>query len=61
VAQHAEIGATRVEGIPIHLSETDWVIERGAPCLGVDNRFVYGSILGVSDDELAELSADGVI
>jgi crotonobetainyl-CoA:carnitine CoA-transferase CaiB-like acyl-CoA transferase len=58
---HAEIGDTRVEGIPIHLSETDWVIGRGAPCLGADNDFVYGSLLGLGATEIDELRAQGVI
>jgi crotonobetainyl-CoA:carnitine CoA-transferase CaiB-like acyl-CoA transferase len=58
---HAEIGDVRVEGVPIHMSETDWVIARGAPCLGDDNDFVYGSLLGLSEAEIADLSARGVI
>ena len=58
---HEEIGDTRVEGIPIHLSETDWSIARGAPCLGGDNDYVYGELLGLSHDEIDELGAQGVI
>jgi benzylsuccinate CoA-transferase BbsF subunit len=50
-----------VEGIPIHLSETDWVISQGAPCLGGDNDFVYGSLLGLSTTEIADLTDRGVI
>jgi benzylsuccinate CoA-transferase BbsF subunit len=59
--QHDVIGEIRVEGIPIHMSETDWSIRRGAPCLGVHNDFVYGSILGLSPDEIADLKARKVI
>jgi benzylsuccinate CoA-transferase BbsF subunit len=58
---HDEIGDTRVEGIPIHLSETDWSITRGAPCLGADNHFVYGTLLGLSDDEVDDLATRKVI
>ena len=58
---HDEIGDTRVEGIPIHLSETDWVISHGGPCLGSDNDFVYGSLLGLSTTEVAALTERGVI
>jgi crotonobetainyl-CoA:carnitine CoA-transferase CaiB-like acyl-CoA transferase len=58
---HDEIGVTRVEGVPVHLSDTDWSIRRGAPCLGADNQFVYGTLLGLSDDELGDLAARGVI
>jgi len=59
--QHEEIGEVRVEGVPLHLSETDWSISRGAPCLGADNEFVYGSLLGLSPDEMADYSERGVI
>jgi crotonobetainyl-CoA:carnitine CoA-transferase CaiB-like acyl-CoA transferase len=58
---HDVIGEQRVEGIPMHFSETDWSITRGAPVLGHDNDFVYGSILGLSQAEIDDLSARGVI
>jgi crotonobetainyl-CoA:carnitine CoA-transferase CaiB-like acyl-CoA transferase len=58
---HPEIGDIRVEGIPMHLSETDWSIARGAPLLGADNDYVYGELLGVSPDEIAGLRSRGVI
>jgi crotonobetainyl-CoA:carnitine CoA-transferase CaiB-like acyl-CoA transferase len=59
--RHDEIGETRVEGVPVHMSATDWSITRGAPCLGHDNDFVYGSLLGLSGDEIADLKARKVI
>ena len=58
---HEEIGDVRVEGVPIHLSETDWSITRGAPCLGADNDYVYGSLLGMAPDEIADFRERGVI
>ena len=58
---HAEMGEVRVDGLPVHLSETDWSIARGAPCLGQDNARVYGEILGVGESELEQLREDGVI
>jgi benzylsuccinate CoA-transferase BbsF subunit len=58
---HEELGDVRVEGIPVHLSETDWSLQRGGPCLGADNDFVYGSLLGLSDAEIEDLSTRGVI
>jgi crotonobetainyl-CoA:carnitine CoA-transferase CaiB-like acyl-CoA transferase len=51
----------RVEGVPVHLSATDWSITRGAPCLGADNNFVYGALLGMSDSEIAGLKQRKVI
>ena len=32
--RHTKMGDVRVDGLPVHFSETDWEIERGAPCLG---------------------------
>lgn len=59
--QHPEIGAVRVDGIPVHLADTDWRIETGAPTLGQHNRYVFGELLGLSDDEIADLEAARVI
>jgi crotonobetainyl-CoA:carnitine CoA-transferase CaiB-like acyl-CoA transferase len=59
--RHDEIGEVRVEGVPVHFSETDWSIERGAPCLGSDNDYVYGSLLGLSENEIEDLRARKVI
>ena len=61
VARHTEMGDVRVDGIPMHLSETDWVIARGAPCLGEHNDFVFGEVLGLSDDAIGDLRRRGVI
>jgi crotonobetainyl-CoA:carnitine CoA-transferase CaiB-like acyl-CoA transferase len=58
---HTEMGRVRVEGVPVHASRTDWSLDQGAPCLGEHNREVYGGLLGMSDDEIAELQAEGVI
>jgi benzylsuccinate CoA-transferase BbsF subunit len=58
---HPEIGSVRVDGLPLHLSETDWVIERGAPLLGQHNQAVLGQLLGLSDDECRQLEADHVV
>ena len=59
--EHSEMGRVRVEGIPAHLSETDWHIERGAPCLGEHNERVYGEILGLGRAEIDSLREEGVI
>ncbi len=58
---HTEMGEHRVDGLPVHASATDWAIERAAPCVGEQNQEVYGGILGMSEDEIAELKAEGVI
>ncbi|MCA9844213.1 MAG: CoA transferase [Dehalococcoidia bacterium] len=59
--QHTLMGEVRVDGLPVHLSETDWHLERGGPCLGEHNEQVYGEVLGMSSREIAGLRAEGVI
>jgi crotonobetainyl-CoA:carnitine CoA-transferase CaiB-like acyl-CoA transferase len=45
----------------VHLSETDWEINRGAPCLGEHNDYVFGELLGLGADEISSLSKEGVL
>ena len=61
VVSHPEIGDVRVEGLPVHLSDTDWSIEHSAPLLGEHNERVFGGLLGLSAAELDALRAEGVI
>jgi crotonobetainyl-CoA:carnitine CoA-transferase CaiB-like acyl-CoA transferase len=58
---HELMGDVRVDGEPAHFSETDWVIERGAPLLGQHNDYVFGEVLGLSSSEIDQLRAEGVI
>jgi benzylsuccinate CoA-transferase BbsF subunit len=58
---HGVLGEVRVDGIPVHLSETDWEIRNGAPLLGQHNRQVLGGLLGLDDERLAELEEEGVL
>ncbi len=58
---HSAVGDTRVEGLPLRLSHDDWAIGRAAPCLGEDNDYVLGEVLGYSHDEIADFAAAGVI
>jgi len=58
---HSEMGKVRVDGLPVHLSETDWEIRRGGPCLGEHNHRVFGDLLGYSDEQLQAFREEGVI
>ena len=58
---HSAMGEVRVDGLPVHLSQTDWEIRRGAACLGEHNDRVFGEVLGLSEREIAELREGGVI
>lgn len=57
---HAELETFYYEAPPFALSETPADL-RPSPLLGEHNRFVYHGMLGLSDDEIAHLTADGVI
>ena len=59
--EHTAIGRVRVDGLPVHLSRTDWSIARGAPCLGEHNRQVFGDLLGLTPEEIEALRGEGVI
>ena len=61
MVSHEAMGGVRVDGEPVHFSETDWVIERGGPTLGQHNHYVFGELLGLDDDEIERLGTEGVI
>ena len=59
--EHSEVGVSKVEGLPLELSETNWHLSRGAPCLGEHNPYVLGDLLGISNSELDDLAESGAI
>ena len=54
-------GMARFEGNPMQFSETSPDNWRSAPLLGEDNAYVFRDILGMEEDEYAELTSEGVI
>ncbi|MFT3851340.1 MAG: CoA transferase [Ilumatobacteraceae bacterium] len=58
---HPVAGRARFEGLPMRFSETVVDHWRSAPMLGEDNDFVFGEVLGLSHEEMADLAASGVI
>jgi benzylsuccinate CoA-transferase BbsF subunit len=60
-ARHSEMGEVRVDGIPARFSATPWRIARGAPCLGEHNEEVFGRLLGIPPDGVAQLRVEKVI
>jgi crotonobetainyl-CoA:carnitine CoA-transferase CaiB-like acyl-CoA transferase len=58
------IGRWPVAEVPIKMSESPAYIggriDRGAPCYGEDNEYVYGELLGMTTKEIDGLAADGV-
>jgi len=59
--QHSKMGSVRVDGLPVHLSKTDWELRRGGPCVGEHTELVLGRLLGLSREEVAKLRAEGVV
>lgn len=60
--EHPELGQTfRYPGAPFFFTGSPWRISRRPPLLGEHNGEVYRGELGMSEEELAVLAADGVI
>ena len=59
-----KIGRWPVAEVPVKLKESPAYaggrIDRGAPCYGEDNEYVYGELLGMTTKEIADLAEDGV-
>lgn len=58
---HTLMGDVRVDGLPVRFSKTPHRIEHGAPCLGEHTEKVLSDLLGMSEDEIAALRAEGVV
>jgi crotonobetainyl-CoA:carnitine CoA-transferase CaiB-like acyl-CoA transferase len=60
-----KIGRWPVAEVPIKMSESPAYIggriDRGAPCYGEDNDYVFGELLGMSSQEIEALAQEGVI
>ena len=59
--EHSAMGEVRVDGLPVHMSESDWHMTRGAACLGEHNEYVLTNLLGISSTEVEQLTEEGVI
>ncbi len=61
----SEIGTWPVKEFPVKMSATPpfmgGALDRGAPCYGEDNEYVYGELLGFSSSQIEDLAAEGVI
>lgn len=57
----AREGARPIVGAPWRMSRAAATISRGAPSLGEHNAYVYGEVLGLSDEEIRRLIQENVI
>ncbi|MFW5417618.1 formyl-CoA transferase [Nocardiopsis sp. CNT-189] len=58
--EHPQRGSYTTVGLPIRLSDSPADVRR-SPLLGEHNTEIYGGELGLSDGEIADLAANGVI
>jgi len=59
--EHTEIGSFGHDTPGYKLSKTPTEYHRSGPCLGEHTEYVYKELLGMSEEELADLIAEGVI
>jgi crotonobetainyl-CoA:carnitine CoA-transferase CaiB-like acyl-CoA transferase len=59
--EHPDLGHVPVEAARHRLSRTPALLPVAAPAFGQHNNHVLGDILGMSDDEIIELTAAGAI
>jgi crotonobetainyl-CoA:carnitine CoA-transferase CaiB-like acyl-CoA transferase len=60
-ADHPLLGSHRFEGVPFQMSRSAWSLSGGAPLLGEHNDAVLGGLLGLSEDEMLELTIEASI
>ena len=58
---HPLAGKLKMPGVPIKLSETPGEIRTAAPLLGADNEEIFGKMLDLTPEEVAQLKQDKII
>jgi crotonobetainyl-CoA:carnitine CoA-transferase CaiB-like acyl-CoA transferase len=56
-----ELGQTKMLGVVPKFSETPGAVEHAGPTVGQHNSHIYGSWLGLGEDELSEMAGQGTI
>jgi crotonobetainyl-CoA:carnitine CoA-transferase CaiB-like acyl-CoA transferase len=59
--KYPEVGQVPLSGVVVKLSHTPGKIERPAPKVGEHNTEIYHHLLGLGEEELSQLKAEGVI
>ena len=58
---HTILGHVPVSGLPWQMSATPGAYSRGGPCLGEHNDYVYRDLLGLTDAEIDDYTAQGIL
>ena len=61
VSTHPEAGTHPYYSRPLQFTQTPLHNDRPAPCFGEHNRYVFSELLGLSDEEIAALTRDGIV
>ncbi len=59
--EHPKVGVRKHAGIPWRMPETPCEVWRAAPTMGQDNDYVFGELLGMSGQQIADLAERRVI
>jgi formyl-CoA transferase len=54
-------GKLKITGSHLKFSDTKTSVRTPSPILGQDNKEVYGSLVGLSDEEIEKLHKEGTI
>ncbi|HWO93633.1 MAG TPA: CoA transferase [Dehalococcoidia bacterium] len=58
--EHPEAGVTYYDAPPVRLSKTPGRLRSPAPLLGQHNGYVFGELLGMSEDEIRRYTEEGI-
>lgn len=58
---HRSVGRRIYPGLPIRFSATPATYRRAAPCLGEHNREILGDLLGLDEERIRTLYANGIV
>ncbi|GAB3473938.1 CaiB/BaiF CoA transferase family protein [Nocardiopsis coralliicola] len=59
--EHPSLGTIRLPNNPIHMEKSPPTVRKAPPQAGEDNEYVYGTVLGMSDQDIRQLREEGVI
>ncbi len=59
--EHPVMGRQVVFGVPWRLSKTPAPVRKASPLMGESNQYVFGELLGLTSEEIADLEEQGVI
>lgn len=60
-AEHPALGTIRMPGNPVKMDKSPPTVRKAPPTVGEDNDHVYGTILGMTPEEVRALGEDGAI